>query len=90
MIQLILHELRRITPVRLHIALPVTEPLGALCCAYLVAPSARTANEDWAQEYAMSERTLDRRFREATGLSPAARRPVRVCRGACRCCGGLP
>lgn len=71
-IQLILHELRHLAPVPLHIALPPMEPFRALCRSYLEAPSARTTNEDWAQACVMSERTLDRRFREATGLSPAA------------------
>lgn len=71
-IRLILHEVRHLAPVPLHIALPSAEPFRALCRAYLADPSPRTTNAQWASASAMSERTLDRRFRDATGSSPAA------------------
>lgn len=69
---LILREVQALTPLPLHIALPASEPLRTLCRAYLTDPQVKISNEVWARASAMSERTLDRQFRQATGLSPAA------------------
>lgn len=72
LVRLALHELRRVSPVPLSVSLPHAGPLRELCTAYLADPDVRVTNADWARAAALSERTLDRAFRAATGSSPAA------------------
>lgn len=69
---LILHELSRLADVPLHIPIPPEVPFGRLCRRYLAAPDLAIGNAQWSREAGMSERTLTRRFREETGMSPAA------------------
>ncbi|GAA4182396.1 helix-turn-helix transcriptional regulator [Gryllotalpicola kribbensis] len=72
LVQLILRELQTVSPLPLALTLPSGEPLRALCRSYLADPDVTVTNAEWARRAAMSERTLDRRFAEATGMSPAA------------------
>jgi len=72
LVRLVLLELQRVAPVPLHISLPIDGPLRELCRSFLREPDVSTTNTDWARSASWSERTLDRRFREATGASPAA------------------
>ncbi|MFC7344741.1 AraC family transcriptional regulator [Saccharopolyspora griseoalba] len=72
LVRLVLHELQRVSPLPLRISLPPGAPLRPLCRAYLAAPDVAVSNADWARAAGMSERTLDRSFRAATGMSPAA------------------
>jgi len=72
LLRLVLHELQRVSPVPLTVPLPHDDPLRQLCRDYLGTPDATVTNTDWARAVAMSERTLDRQFRVATGMSPAA------------------
>lgn len=71
-VRLALQELQQVSPVPLHVALPPDGPFRELCRAYLATPDVGTTNADWARVTAMSERTLDRQFRQATGASPAS------------------
>ncbi|EPD91916.1 AraC family transcriptional regulator [Streptomyces albus] len=72
LVALILEELATLTEVPLHVALPHEEPFSRLCRGYLAHPDVAVSNTDWARTAAMSERAFTRRFRELTGMSPAA------------------
>lgn len=72
LVMLILHELAALSEVPLHLPLPTSRPFAQLCRRYLAAPSLAIGNAEWGREAGMSERTLSRRFREETGMSPAA------------------
>lgn len=72
---LLLHELTALSArpsLPLHIDLPVSPDLAALCRSYLAAPDLRLGNEHWARRLATSERAFTRRFRRELGTSPAA------------------
>lgn len=69
---LILHEASQLTEVPLNIPIPLEVPFGQLCRRYLAAPDLAVGNTQWALEADMSERTLTRRFRQATAMSPGA------------------
>lgn len=68
---LLLHEISERAPLPFHVAIPATAELARLCRAYLAAPDAGVTNADWATAAHMSERAFTRRFRTATGDSPA-------------------
>ncbi|MEV5750512.1 helix-turn-helix transcriptional regulator [Actinoallomurus sp. NPDC052308] len=68
---LLLHEIAALTPLPLHVTLPASADLAALCRAYLAAPDAGVTNTEWAAHLSTSERAFTRRFRRETGLSPA-------------------
>ena len=70
-LDLALHELQRVAPVPLSIRLPAEGVLRDLCRAYLADPDVHVTNADWAIRASVSGRTLDRRFRAATGVGPA-------------------
>ncbi|RKT08010.1 AraC-like DNA-binding protein [Streptomyces sp. 3211.6] len=72
LIALVLLETAALSEVPLYVALPHEEPFSALCRGYLADPGLSVSNTDWARATAMSERMLTRRFRQATGTSPAA------------------
>lgn len=71
-VNLALHELRRLTPMALSISLPRDEPFQSLCRTYLATPDLAVTNETWARAARMSARTFDRQFRAQTGTSSAA------------------
>ncbi|WP_043824709.1 AraC family transcriptional regulator [Rhodococcus opacus] len=56
----------------LHLTLPASADLVALCRDYLDTPEAGVTNADWAGRVAMSERAFTRRFVREVGISPAA------------------
>lgn len=66
---LILHEIRRLSPIPLTLPLPSDKRLSSLCRAFLLHPTSRDTVEDWADQAAMSRRTFTRRFKSQTGLS---------------------
>lgn len=71
-VDLILHELRRLAPMSLSIRLPRDEPFRSLCRKYLASPDLSVTNETWARAANRSARSFDRSFRVQTGSSPAA------------------
>ena len=68
-VNLILHEIRNVTPLPLDMPLPADPALRQLCDAFLRAPDIHQPPARWATALHVSERTLHRRFRAATGLS---------------------
>ncbi|QSB23914.1 AraC family transcriptional regulator [Curtobacterium sp. 24E2] len=72
LVRLALHELQRVAPIPLSVSLPPRGVLRDLCRAYLAEPDVHVTNADWARAAAVSERTLDRHFRAATGVGPAS------------------
>ncbi|RCV57587.1 AraC family transcriptional regulator [Marinitenerispora sediminis] len=69
--KLLLHEIAALAPLPLHVDLPSSPDLAALCQDYLARPDARLTNRDWAARLAMSERAFTRRFRQEVHVSPA-------------------
>ncbi|MFF9351868.1 AraC family transcriptional regulator [Streptomyces sp. NPDC014734] len=68
-VELILHELRNLTPLPLDVPLPADPELRRLCDAFLRAPDVHDPPARWAAALNVSERTLGRLFRRGTGLS---------------------
>ncbi|MFB7715880.1 helix-turn-helix domain-containing protein [Nocardia sp. NPDC056100] len=66
---LILYELRTLTPVPFEIPLPVSAELRELCAGFQHAPTIRSTPDDWAGRMRVSTRTFNRRFRAETGLT---------------------
>ncbi|WP_312608980.1 AraC family transcriptional regulator [Agrobacterium pusense] len=66
---LILHELRRLSPVPLTLPLPGDAKLSSLCRDFLLHPNSQETVDDWVEQAAMSRRTFTRRFKSQTGLS---------------------
>ena len=71
LLTLLLHEASRLAEVPLRIPIPHTMPFATLCRHYLSDPDLAVGNAEWSRESGMSERTFTRRFRDATGMSPA-------------------
>lgn len=71
LVRLALEELQRVSPAPFAIVLPKDEPFRSLCRAYLARPELAVTNVVWARAAAMSPRTFDRRFHDATGTAPA-------------------
>ncbi len=69
LVGLLLYEVARAASLPLHIPLPQHDPeLGAACLAFVRAPRIDERPALWAQRLNLSERTLLRRFRRATGM----------------------
>ncbi|WP_335934725.1 AraC family transcriptional regulator [Streptomyces sp. PTD5-9] len=68
-VELILHELRSLTPLPLDVPLPAAPELRRLCDAFLRAPDIHDPPARWAAALNVSERTLNRLFRRGTDLS---------------------
>lgn len=68
LVRLLLDEIGRAEEVPMHVPLPQDEKLGALCRAFMLAPSIQSRPGDWADELHISERTFSRRFFAQTGL----------------------
>jgi AraC-like DNA-binding protein len=66
---LIQHEMRRLPVLPLSLPFPAHLRLAELCRAFLAAPSAHQAIDDWSQRLGMSRRAFTRLFRGETGLS---------------------
>ncbi|MFJ4166550.1 helix-turn-helix domain-containing protein [Microbacterium sp. NPDC089698] len=69
---LLLHELAALVEVPMSVPFPEDVLLAGLCRRFMSAPDLRVDNRAWALEARMSERSLTRRFRAQTGMSPAA------------------
>ncbi|WP_193071829.1 AraC family transcriptional regulator [Brevibacterium sp. FME37] len=69
---LLLLELQHASAVPLEVPLPRDSKLRALCTHYLAAPELSVSNQDWARDLMLSQRSLDRTFKDQTGMSPAA------------------
>ncbi|MEU1786993.1 helix-turn-helix transcriptional regulator [Streptomyces sparsogenes] len=69
LVGLLLHELADLAPLPLGIPLPADPALRRLCDAFLRRPDVHDPPARWAAALGVSERTLGRRFRGATGLS---------------------
>ncbi|MEB3371852.1 AraC family transcriptional regulator [Saccharopolyspora mangrovi] len=79
LVELLLLELAGLTPVPLHIRLPTSPALRALCREYLLNPRVEVTNADWAREAMLGERSLVRHFTRELGISPSAwRRRARL------------
>lgn len=73
LMELLLHELRRLPALPLGLPMPVRHPaLLARCEAFLTAPTPHATIDDWAAALSLSRRAFTRRFREETGLSFAS------------------
>lgn len=69
---LLLFELATLRSLPLHLMLPTSADLVALCRSYLGKPEVGVTNAEWAGRVAMSERAFTRRFLREVGVSPAA------------------
>ncbi|MEU0936998.1 MULTISPECIES: helix-turn-helix transcriptional regulator [unclassified Embleya] len=69
LIDLLLHEIRNLTPLPLDLPLPADRELRRLCDAFLRSPDIHDPPARWAAALNVSERTLSRLFRSGTGLS---------------------
>ncbi|WP_269509056.1 AraC family transcriptional regulator [Burkholderia sp. IMCC1007] len=68
-ITLLLDNLRRMPVQRTFFPVPTDERLKAIALALIDSPSDRRTVKQWADHFAMSERTLSRRIYGATGMS---------------------
>lgn len=66
---LILHELRTLTPVPLELPMPSRPDLRELCESFQPAPTLLATPDDWAHRIRVSTRTFNRIFRAQTGLT---------------------
>lgn len=66
---LLLHEIARAEPLPLHVPIPASAALSALCRRFLHAPDIRVTADDWACRLCMSRRSLNRAFRREIGIS---------------------
>ncbi|GAA1197727.1 helix-turn-helix transcriptional regulator [Streptomyces hebeiensis] len=90
-VELILHELRNLTPLPLDLPLPAAPELRRLCDAFLRAPDIHDPPARWAAALNVSERTLGRLFRRGTGLSFAQwRQRACVLRSVHELAAGVP
>ncbi|QFU91939.1 helix-turn-helix transcriptional regulator [Amycolatopsis sp. YIM 10] len=79
LVELLLFELATLTPVPLHLPLPMSAVLRSLCREYLMDPMAGVTNADWARAALLSERSLTRAFHREIGIGPSAwRRRARL------------
>ncbi|MFE3189518.1 AraC family transcriptional regulator [Nocardia sp. NPDC059240] len=69
LIDLILYELRTLTPLPFELPLPTRPDLRALCEEFQHAPTLRSTPDDWALRMRVSTRTFNRTFRAQTGLT---------------------
>lgn len=67
--RLILHELRAVEGVPLHVPMPQDTRLTAICTAILADPGRADTLEQWGALVGATARTLANRFRAETGLS---------------------
>ncbi len=73
LIELLLHELRRLPALPLGLPMPAGHPaLLARCQAFLAAPTPHATIDEWAALLSLSRRAFTRLFRQETGQSFAA------------------
>ncbi|EHP44188.1 AraC family transcriptional regulator [Cupriavidus basilensis OR16] len=68
-VQLLLHELRPLSVVPLHLPMPKDNRLSKICARVLDDPADETSVQEWSQFVGASERTIIRLFPEETGLT---------------------
>ena len=91
LVALLLAELHGSQTLKLHLPMPHSRRLAALCRALLDQPGDRRTLGQWARTAHTSERTLARLFQKETGLSFAAwRQQARVLEAMGRLGGGAP
>ncbi|MEU0539691.1 helix-turn-helix transcriptional regulator [Nocardia sp. NPDC005978] len=66
---LLLYELRNLTPLPFELPLPLGPELRGLCEQFQLAPTIRSTPEDWALRMRISTRTFNRVFRTETGMT---------------------
>ena len=69
LVDLILHEIRSLTPLPLDLPMPARDDVRGLCQAFALAPSIEQAPAQWAADLNVSTRTFNRLFRAQTGLT---------------------
>jgi AraC-like DNA-binding protein len=69
LINLLLHELRGLSPLPLSLPLPRHPRLAQRCRQFIERPSPRDAIDDWSADVGMSRRTFTRLFKEETGCT---------------------
>ena len=70
--ELLIAELKALPVLPLSLPLPMDPRLVKRCRDFIRAPNANVKLDDWADELAMSRRTLTRHFKLACGMSLAA------------------
>jgi AraC-like DNA-binding protein len=91
LVALLLAELHGSQTLKLHLPMPHSPRLAALCRALLDEPGDRRTLGEWAKTVHASERTVARLFQKETGLSFAAwRQQARVLEAMGRLGGGAP
>lgn len=69
MMELIQHEMRRLSPLPLSLGFPSQGPLAMLCRRFVERPNIHATIDAWAKALGMSRRSFTRLFRHETGLS---------------------
>jgi AraC-like DNA-binding protein/mannose-6-phosphate isomerase-like protein (cupin superfamily) len=69
LVDLVLHEIRSVTPLPLDLPMPSRADLRSLCQAFASAPSVQQPPAQWAEQLRVSLRTFNRLFRAETGLT---------------------
>lgn len=69
LMQLLQHELSRLSPLPLALRYPSEGPLAKRCQAFVLAPNIHETTDDWSQSLGMSRRSFTRHFRRETGMS---------------------
>lgn len=69
LVDLVLHEIRSVTPLPFDLPMPVDETLRRRCQAFLAAPGIHETPHQWATALAVSTRTFNRLFCTQTGLT---------------------
>ncbi|SHF91451.1 transcriptional regulator, AraC family [Streptoalloteichus hindustanus] len=69
LMELVLHELRTLTPLPFDLPLPARAGLRERCEAFQLAPNIHDDPGSWAAGLRVSTRTFNRLFRDQTGLS---------------------
>lgn len=69
LVQLLLHEIKPLKVVPLHLPMPTDVRLGKICQRILAEPSDETTVDEWSKSIGASARTIVRLFPEQTGLT---------------------
>ncbi|WP_246251637.1 AraC family transcriptional regulator [Ancylobacter pratisalsi] len=69
LVNLLLHELRGLSPLPLSLPLPRHPRLAQRCRSFIESPSPHETIDDWSDEVGMSRRTFTRLFKQETGCT---------------------
>ena len=92
-LRVVLDEIRALPALPLFVPIPAAaeREVALTCSALLRDPGSRRSLEEWAARAGLSGRTLERRFRAATGLSFGRwRQQARLLEAVARLAGGTP